>query len=457
MIKNVYFLGIGGIGMSALARYYHHAGAFVAGYDLTQTHLTDLLQKEGMDIHFEDDPERIPEQVIRDKAHTLVIYTPALPPNHKEHSWLGTNGYDIIKRSAALGRIAEKHTTLAVAGTHGKTTTSTLLAHILQHAGTGCTAFLGGISRNYNSNLLLSKGRFLVAEADEYDRSFLQLHPQFAVITSAEADHLDIYGTHQAVKEAFAEFASQVVPGGSLVIKKGITLPLHLQRDVTLYTYDYKQECDFYTCNARPGPGGKYTFDLVLKGNVLQDCRLGIPGRIHVENAVAAAALAFLAGIKPTAIREALATFCGVTRRMDVRYHTEGCCYIDDYAHHPAEIRATVLSVREWFPNKKITGIFQPHLYSRTRDFAREFAKSLDLLDRVVLLPVYPARETPIPGVDSEMLAALLTTKDCYVLEPAEVVRFVRETRPQVLLTLGAGNIDRLVDPITTCLKEIGL
>ncbi len=443
--------------MSALARYYKHTGAYVCGYDLTPTPLTDALLSEGMDIHFEDDPGKIPAKIVQNKYKTLVIFTPALPPDHKELLWFKEKEYRIIKRSAALGQIAEKHITLAVAGTHGKTTTSTLLAHILKHSGTGCTAFLGGISKNYHTNLLLSDSGFLVAEADEYDRSFLQLHPQSAVITSAQADHLDIYGTHSAIIEAFGRFASQITRGGSLLLKKGVHIPLSLQEDITLFTYDYQEPCDFYACNARPSAGGKYSFDLMLNGHRLEGCTLGIPGKIHVENAVAAAGLAYINGIEPAGIREALAAFNGVARRMDVRYLTNGCCYIDDYAHHPAEIKATVLSVKEWFPNRKITGIFQPHLYSRTRDFAAAFAQSLDLLDQVVLMPIYPAREAPLPGVSSEMLGRMLTVKEHCVLPSSQVVDFVKEHRPQVLLTMGAGNIDQLVHPITECLKEMGL
>ena len=456
-MEYVHFPGYRRIGMSALLRYYHHAGMYVRGYDLTRTTLTGLLEEEGMTIHYEDNPEHIPAPIKENKEKTLVIYTPALPANHKEWLWFKENAYVIIKRSEALGRIAKNHTTLAVAGTHGKTTTSTLLAHLLQHAGVGCTAFLGGISKNYNSNLLLGNGRFLVAEADEYDRSFLQLHPQSAVITSVGADHLDIYGTLGAIKEAFALFAGQITPGGHLVLKKGVELPLRLQEQVTRHTYDYDTPCDFYARSISAGPAGTYFFDLVLKDSIIEKARLGIPGKIHVENAVAAAAVAFLNGVHPEAIRLGLTTFTGVSRRMDIRYHTETCCYIDDYAHHPDEIRATVLSVKAWFPDKKISGIFQPHLYSRTRDFAQAFADSLSLLDRVVLLPVYPAREAPIPGIHSHMLAGLLDVKETYVMEPEEVTAFVKTTKPQVLLTMGAGSIDRLVAPIADCLKEMRL
>ncbi len=457
MTENVYLLGIGGIGMSALARYYKHAGALVQGYDLTPSALTRRLEEEGIEIHYQDDPVLIPPAVVQNRENTLVIYTPALPPGQRELLWFMGKGYHIIKRSVALGHLSANHTTLAVAGTHGKTTTSTLLAHILHHSGTGCTAFLGGISKNYDTNLLLSNNPFLVAEADEYDRSFLQLHPHAALITSADADHLDIYGSHQAVQEAYSQFASQIEPGGMLVIKKGVDIPLPLQPRVTAYTYHNREFCDFYALNHTVLQGGFYSFDLMLNGHKVTGCRLGVPGWINVENAVGASALAYLNGVAPAAIKDALASFRGVSRRLDVCYSGVKCCYIDDYAHHPMEIRAAVLSVREWFPGENITGIFQPHLYTRTRDFATEFAKSLDLLDQVVLMPVYPARELPIPGVGSEMIAGKMTLKNVRILDSSLITGFVRDNRPRVLLTLGAGNIDRLVEPITATLKEMNL
>ncbi len=455
MIENVYFLGIGGIGMSALARYYKNVGVRVAGYDLTPSTLTGQLVSEGIGVHFEDNPALIPEDFRKDPEKTLVIFTPAVPEKHMELQWLRTNGFDIIKRAVALGRIAKDNKTLAVAGTHGKTTTSTLLAHIMQVSGTGCTAFLGGISKNYQSNLLFSDNTFLVAEADEYDRSFLQLFPQTALITSADADHLDIYGSHRAVKEAFAQFASQIVPGGFLVLKKGVQLPLSLQQNVNCLYYHYDIPCDFYATNQVIGETGLFSFDLVLQDTLVKNCHLGIPGQINVENAVGAAALAYLNGISADAIKEALASFLGVARRMDVQYHTKKYCYIDDYAHHPREIQVAIQSVREWFPGEKITGIFQPHLYSRTRDFAREFAQSLDLLDRVILMPVYPARENPIPGVGAEMIAELLTVKEKEIRDATQIIDCIKKYKPGVLVTLGAGNIDRLVQPISECLKEM--
>lgn len=453
-MKNVYLVGIGGIGMSALARYYKHAGAFTAGYDLTPSPLTDHLQEEGIPVHFTDSVSQIPQAITEAPEDTLVIYTPAVPKDHQELAFFNSHGYTVIKRSAALGHIARNHQTLAVSGTHGKTTTSTLLAHILHHSGMGCTAFLGGISKNYHSNLLLSKGPTLVAEADEFDRSFHQLFPQEALITAADADHLDIYGTHEAVKEAFVQFASQITPGGFLVVKKGVDLPFRLAAGVTLYRYAAQEPCDFYAANLRVEDGGFYTFDLYHNGTWLRDCKLGIPGQVNVENAVGASALALLYGVPPQAVREALASFQGVERRMDVRYLSQTCCYIDDYAHHPAELKATILSVRAFFPHRPITGIFQPHLFTRTRDFAPEFAESLSLLDNVVLLPIYPAREQPIAGVRSEIILDRITAPHKQILTPEEVLPYLTTTRPSVLLTLGAGNIDRLVPQIAHLLEE---
>lgn len=455
MIQNVYFLGIGGIGMSALARYYKHAGAFVSGYDLTPSALTRQLENEGIPVHYSDDPSSIPPEVCNNKENTLIIYTPAIPTEHKEWEFFRHYDFRIIKRSVALGHIAENHRTLAIAGTHGKTTTSTLLAHILQSSGEGCTAFLGGISKNYSSNLLLSRNPALVAEADEFDRSFLRLFPEFALITATDADHLDIYGTHAAVKEAFSQFASQIIPGGTLILKHNVDLQLRLRDNVSVYRYAANVPCDYYADNYRVEEDGSMLFHLHFKGECMPDCRLGIPGRLNVENAVGAAAMALSYGIAPMEVKKALASFRGVERRMDIKYQSKTCCYIDDYAHHPEEIRATINSVKEWFPDREITGIFQPHLYTRTRDFADEFALSLSLLDRVILLPVYPARELPIPGVNSEMILKLIPGKDKMILEPSEVKGFLRKEKPSVLLTLGAGNIDRLAGTITDTLKEL--
>lgn len=475
---NVYLIGIGGIGMSALARYYKHAGAFVAGYDLTPTPLTRQLEAEGMAVHYQDNPELIPEVVRQDKAHTLIIYTPAIPAGHAEMNWLVAHDFQIIKRSVALGHIARDHRVLAVAGTHGKTTTSTLLAHILQSEGAGATAFLGGISKNYHSNLLLSHAPALVAEADEYDRSFHQLYPQWVVVTSVDPDHLDIYGSYQAVREAFRVFISHIPAGGALVIKHGVDLrpetdnvspeaharanglqdgdyPIPVGPDVAVYRYDLDTPCDFYARNIRLQADGCGCFDLYLQGQWLLDCRLGIPGRVHVENAVGAAALAYLYGVPLVGIKRALASFQGVKRRMDIQYHSPHCTYIDDYAHHPEEIRATLASLRTWFPEHHITGIFQPHLYTRTRDFAAEFAQTLSLLDAVALLPIYPAREQPIAGITAHTILDHVTTADKQLITPEGVVTYLASRKREVIVTLGAGNIDTLVPVITDYLNSI--
>ena len=448
MRKTVYFLGIGGIGMSALARYFHHAGAFVAGYDRCPSPLTEALEQEGMLIHYNDDPSAIPAAVLDQPAETLVIYTPALPVDHQELNFLREKGYHIIKRSRALGEIAASKNCLAVAGTHGKTTTSTLLAHIFAHSGTGCTAFLGGISKNYQSNLLLSHSPWLVAEADEFDRSFLQLHPQKAIITATDADHLDIYGTAHAFSQAFADFAGQIQEGGALVLKKGVELSLPAQRPYQLFRYALNDPTDFYATELQLKDDGLYSFTLHLQEQSVSNCSLGIPGLINVENAVAAAALAFLSGISPQAIAAALATFQGVSRRFDVQYNQDGRLYIDDYAHHPTEIEAALGSIRKMYPGRRITAIFQPHLYTRTRDFAQAFGNSLSLADALILLPIYPARELPIEGVSSEMLLekASLSQKIC--IEKDALLSYLRQHPTDVLVTLGAGDIDRLVPQI---------
>ena len=452
MKKFVYFLGIGGIGMSALARYFRHAGAFVAGYDRSPSPLTAALEQEGISVHYDDNPTLIPASVLEQPAETLVIYTPALPSDHQELHFLREHGYHIIKRSKALGEIAASKNCLAVAGTHGKTTTSTLLAHILAHSGTGCTAFLGGISKNYQSNLLLSHSPWLVAEADEFDRSFLQLFPQKAIITATDADHLDIYGTAQAFSQAFVDFAGQIQAGGALVLKAGIDLPLPVDRPYSLYRYALDQATDFYADALQVQENGCYSFTLHLQDSLLPHCRLGIPGLINVENAVAAAALAFLSGIPPQAIAKALACFKGVARRFDIQYNENGRLYIDDYAHHPTEIQAALGSIRKMYPDRKITAIFQPHLYTRTRDFAQAFGDSLSLADSLILLPIYPAREAPIEGVSSEMLLEKASVLQKKCVKKEALLPYLHQHPADILVTLGAGDIDRLVPQIAELL-----
>jgi UDP-N-acetylmuramate--alanine ligase len=489
----VYFIGIGGIGMSALARYYKHAGAQVAGYDRTPSPLTAELEREGMAIHYDDDVTLIPPAFTASPENVMVIYTPAVSAEHSELNYFKNNNYTLIKRSEALGHIAATKTTLAVAGTHGKSTITTLLAHLLTQMTDGCTAFLGGISKNYHSNLLLSDAPALVAEADEFDRSFLQLFPQIAVITATDADHLDIYGTADEVKKAFADFARQVKPGGALIVKLGIDLPglppVPSQGGGVelpplggwpgrgrVYRYSFDQPCDFYASNIRRLDNGLSQFDLHLLDTVVHDCVLGVPGWMNVENAVAAAAAAYLYGLLLTPsqgggrntpplprerglggeaiLRQALATFSGVQRRFDVQFHTPACTYVDDYAHHPEELRAAITSLRDTYPGRKITGVFQPHLYSRTRDFAGDFAKSLDLLDKLILLDIYPAREAPIPGVTPQLIFDNMALKDKIMCRRDDLMALLDKEPVDVLVTFGAGDIDRFAEPITALLHR---
>lgn len=451
-MKTVYLIGIGGIGMSALARYYKHAGYNVAGYDRTPSALTAQLEAEGMAIHYTDDIELIPQQ-HKSNTGTLVIYTPAVPADMGELNYFKNNGFKVVKRSAVLGLIASGKQTLAVAGTHGKTTTSTMLAHLMAQAGGGCTAFLGGISKNYNTNLLLSDSQWLVAEADEYDRSFLQLYPQVAVITSADADHLDIYGTEAEMKKAFGEFASQIKPDGTLILKEGVEIPLD-NFNGTLYRYAYDTPSDFYAENIELLDGGYYHFDLHTPFGVIFDCTLGIPGWVNIENAVAASAIALVTGADDTKLRDALKSFSGVKRRFDFQINTPECVYIDDYAHHPAELQAAITSIKQMFPGRKVTGIFQPHLYTRTRDFAADFSASLSLLDSLILLDIYPARELPIEGVTSDIIFDKVTIADKQLVKKEDLLNVLKNKDIDVLVTLGAGDVDRFVEPITKLLSK---
>ncbi len=452
-MNNVYLIGIGGIGMSALARYYKHEGFAVAGYDRVESPLTKQLEAEDIPIHYSDDIALIPDQYKSGANNVLVIYTPAVPNDHSELQYYRNNGYEVVKRSAVLGLIAKQKYTLAVAGTHGKTTTSTLLAHLLSVATNGCTAFLGGISKNYHTNLLLSKSKYLVAEADEFDRSFLQLFPQAAIITSADADHLDIYGTDEEIKKAFAEFASQITPNGLLVIKKGVNISLPTNGQ-TIYRYSYNEPCDYYASDITPLGNGHFKFNIHTPSKVITDCTLGIPGWINIENAVAAIALALSVGADENKLKEALASFAGVERRFDVQLNTPDITYIDDYAHHPEELKAALSSIRQMFPERKLTAIFQPHLYTRTRDFYKEFAESLNVADEIILLDIYPARELPIEGITSQIIYNNITNSHKQLLAKSELLDVINKKDIDVLVTLGAGDIDRFVKPITAILKE---
>lgn len=455
--KSVYFLGIGGIGMSALARYFLHEGYRVAGYDRTRTALTDALTAEGAAIHYEDDVQSIPAEFL-DPARTVVVYTPAVPQDHGEYTYFREHGFRIEKRSQMLGLLAEGKYVMAVAGTHGKTTTSTLVAWLNRVLTGGGSAFLGGLSKNFDGNLVLGDGKRLAVEADEFDRSFLRLYPDVAVVTSADADHLDIYGTHEAVKEAFAQFIRQIRPDGYLIIKQGLDLTID-NAEITVYRYAYDTPCDFYARNIELIGGGHYRYDVVTPSGVIEGCTLGIPGWVNIENSVAAVASVWCAaqsrGEEPDAdrIREALSTFSGVKRRFEFYVNTPKQVYMDDYAHHPRELAATLTSVRKMFPGRRITALFQPHLYTRTRDLHTEFAEALSHADEVVLLPIYPAREEPIEGVTSELIARQVTVP-CRIVDRDRLAGTVAAMDTDVVISFGAGNIDACCEALAEVLKR---
>ena len=448
MYSNIYFIGIGGIGMSAIARYYHLKGLKVTGYDKTPSELTHALEEEGIEVHYEDNIDFIPKDV----EQTLVVYTPAIPKDMGELVYVQENGYRVIKRSRTLGEIAQGQRCLAVAGTHGKTTTSTLLAHIFQDSKEGCSAFLGGISKNHNTNLLVSENNVIVAEADEFDRSFLQLFPETAVITSMDADHLDIYSDISNMHDAFKAFASQV--SGTVITRLGLPIT---QEDTKarIMRYSYNDaRADFRADEITVDECGYFTFDLHWPGGVIKACKVGVPGWINVENAIAASAIALTYGIEPEKIKSALASFQGVKRRFDIHVNTPSCSYIDDYAHHPKEIAAAVSSMREMFPGRKLTAVFQPHLYTRTRDFADEFAEALSQVDKLILLDIYPAREEPIPGVTSEIIFRRVTAPEKVMMKKEELMDYLENEPVDTLITFGAGNIDRYIKPITEMLCQ---
>ena len=446
--RNVYFIGIGGIGMSAIARFCKFKGCSVSGYDRTPSELTRRLEAEGIEVHYDDDCSRIPE----DREDTLVVYTPAVPDEFGELAYAREKGYKVIKRSRMLGELTRGESCLAVAGTHGKTTTSTMIAHILTEGGNGCSAFLGGISKNYGTNMLVSDTPVVVAEADEFDRSFLQLHPSTAVITSMDADHLDIYGDLEHVQQAFREFAAQV--SETLILKYGLPIASgDVQAKIFTYHFD-NPSADFHSANLRLGDDGHYTYDLVYPGGTLSDIRVGAIGWVNVENSIAAAAVCLCRGMDAQKVRHALSSFEGVRRRLDVHVNRPGLCYIDDYAHHPAELRSAISSVRQVFPGRKITGVFQPHLYTRTRDFASGFAEALSLLDRLILLDIYPAREEPIEGVSSELIFKDVSCPEKLLVHKSGLMDLLSREELDVLITLGAGDIDRFVPEITEMLEK---
>lgn len=454
--SKVYFLGIGGIGMSALARYFLHEGRRVAGYDRTPSRLTAELEAEGAEVHYDDDVRAIPAEFL-DPRDTMVVYTPAVPEDHSELRYFRENGFTVEKRSQMLGHLAEGKYVMAVAGTHGKTTTTTLVAWLNRALTGGGSAFLGGLSKNFGGNLVLGEGPRLAVEADEFDRSFLRLFPDVAVVTSADADHLDIYGTHEAVKEAFSQFVRQIRPGGFLVIKQGVGIVLD-NPSIRVYRYAYDTPCDFYARNIRLQEGGYYRFDLATPGGTVEDCTLGIPGWVNIENAVAAVAAVWCAAQAEGAafdagrLRAALASFEGVRRRFEFYVNTPRQVYMDDYAHHPRELAATLTSVRKMFPGRRITALFQPHLYTRTRDFYAEFAEALSHADEVVLLPVYPAREEPIPGVTSEIIAKRVTVP-CRIVDRDRLADVAAAMDTDVVVSFGAGNIDACCEALAEKLR----
>jgi len=471
-----YFLGIGGIGMSALARYFNALGKVVSGYDKTPSRLTSELEKEGINVHYDENPEMIRTRISSGewtKENLLVVYTPAVPKSHSEYVLFIGLGLNINKRSEVLGMLTAHSMTIAVAGTHGKTTTSSLITHILINAGMDCSAFLGGITKNYHTNFILGKTlqlkaedsqqlsaagqpvrNTIVVEADEYDRSFLSLHPSISVITSLDADHLDIYGNKDQMDKSYSQFASQLQPGGKLIINKSVEDQLSY---IGLYlSYSVTKMADFRAINISI-ENGIYTYDIATPAGVLEKVSLGLPGLHNVENSLAAVAVAYHMNVPEKFIRKALTSFEGVQRRFDYQLKSGKIIFIDDYAHHPEELRACISSVKQIYPGRKLTGIFQPHLFSRTRDFAEGFSQSLDLLDECILLDIYPARELPIEGVSSGMLLNKMKSKNKMVCPRENLINELKSRKLEIVLTLGAGDIDMLVNPIKEFLmKEYG-
>lgn len=450
--NSVYFLGAGGIGMSALERYFKQQGLFVGGYDRTPSTLTDTLMAEGILIHFEDDPELIPT-ACRHPETTLVVYTPAIPADHKELAWFREKGFNIRKRAQVLGTLTQMQKGLCIAGTHGKTSTSAMTAHLLHQSTVGCNAFLGGITKNYGTNYLLSPdSEYVVIEADEFDRSFHHLRPFATVITSADADHLDIYGTEEAYMESFAHYTSLIQPGGALVVHQGLRFTERLQPGVRRYEYA-RNSGDFHAENIRIG-GGRIVFDLVSPIENIANIELGVPVSINIDNGIAACALAQIAGVDAESIRTAMLSFSGVDRRFDFKIKNDRCVFLSDYAHHPEEIRQSILSLREVFDGRKVSAIFQPHLYSRTRDFYVDFADALSLLDEVILLDIYPARELPMEGVTSQLIFDRLRPDlQKRMARLAELPKIVAEGDFDVLVVLGAGDADTYCGQLTEILQ----
>jgi UDP-N-acetylmuramate--alanine ligase len=452
--NNLYFLGAGGIGMSALVRYFLSKDKKVAGYDKVESGLTRQLNNEGAPIHYTDNIDLIPD-IYKDKTQTLVVLTPAIPDDHSELTYFRENGFEILKRAQLLGEITRTDDGICVAGTHGKTTTSSMIAHLLKQSHVDCNAFLGGILKNYDSNLLLSeKSKLTVIEADEYDRSFHWLSPYMAVITSVSPDHLDIYGTEAAYRESFEHFASLVRENGVLLMENSIDIVPELKKGVRLYRYSGAPPSphtaavpDFYAENIQI-QNGEIFLDFVSPDRTVRYIRLGVPMKINILNGVAAMAIACLNGVSDDELRAGMSSFQGAKRRFDFHIKRDDLVLIDDYAHHPEELEASITSVKELYPDKKLTVIFQPHLYSRTNDFYREFAKSLSLADEVVLIPIYPAREKPIPGVSSQMILDLVKAPEKYLFEKEELLQKISKDKREIILIAGAGDIELLVEPV---------
>lgn len=449
-VRHIYFLGIGGIGMSALAKYFHGRGIRISGYDKTPSEITDEMIASGMSIHFEDNIELVPNDI------DLVVLTPAIPADHKEWKHLRERGLPIKKRAEVLGMISSDAVCLAVAGTHGKTTTTTMLAHVLRSSGVNCTAFLGGIAANYMTNYLSGDPKLVVVEADEYDRSFLHLSPSGAIITSIDADHLDIYGDHSKVTESYKSFAERIKKDGTLVLKNGVDPGLHENFRSIVRIRNYGINASLNNSSNVRIQNGAFIFDYEGERETILDLHLSVPGRHNVENATAAITLALEFGATAEGVKKGISDFRGVHRRFEFALKTASHVVIDDYAHHPQELKAAISAARELYPNKKITGVFQPHLFSRTRDFADQFARSLEMLDTVILLEIYPARELPLPGITSAMLLGKINGPNKFLCAKEELVALVERNNPEVTLMMGAGDIDRLVKPVANALKLKG-
>lgn len=461
-IENVYFIGIGGIGMSALARYFNVTGKNVAGYDRTASALTQDLQNEGIAVSYQDDVETIPNNFVKNAEKTMVVFTPAVPQDNKIFSFFAQNKYFMLKRARVLGMISDNYKTVAVSGTHGKTTVSSMMSNILMQANKDNFAFLGGISKNLNSNFRLpinkqklnDNNTLLVAEADEFDRSFLWLKPYISIITYVDADHLDIYKDRNDVVETFNKFATLNKNDGYIIVNKPLEKIINTSSTKKLTYSANDKTADFYAINIKLNDG-QYTIDAVTPNGTIKNITLGARGKVNVENSMACVAATYCLNLTEDEIKNGLQSFTGVKRRMDFHVKTDKIIYIDDYAHHPREIEATVNSVKELFPSKKLTGIFQPHLYTRTRDFAADFAKSLSLLDNIILMDIYPAREKPIEDVNSQMLASLIKNKDVKIINDVDkIISTIKNNNTEILLTLGAGNIDKLIKPLTENLKN---